>query len=47
MDVFSISSNKIADKIMKNSVIIEDRSTDKTYYLIDDGNSNLVFSYIW
>lgn len=44
MDVFTIPPSRIADGILPNTVVITDKSLDKTYQIIDDGNSNLIFS---
>jgi len=44
MDVFTIPQQKFGQKIVPHSVNIIDKSFDKTYHVIDDGNCNLVFS---
>jgi hypothetical protein len=44
MDVFTIPSNKLAGSIVKNTVKIVDKSLDKEYQIVDDGNCNLYVS---
>ena len=44
MDVFTIPQVKFGETLIPNTINIIDKSFDKTYNIIDDGNCNLIFS---
>ena len=42
MDVFTLSKNQFGEKIIPNSVLIQDNLGEIDYTIIDDGNTNLI-----
>ena len=47
MDVFSLSKNQFGEKIIPNSVMIQDDLGEIDYTIVDDGNTNLVLDGVY
>lgn len=47
MDVFTLSKNQFGEKIIPNSVLIQDNLGEIDYTIIDDGNTNLILDGIY
>jgi hypothetical protein len=47
VDVFTLSKNQFGEKIIPNSVLIQDNLGEIDYTIIDDGNTNLILDGIY
>jgi hypothetical protein len=47
MDVFTLTKNQFGEKIIPNSVIIQDDLGEIDYTIVDDGNTNLVLDGVY
>lgn len=47
MDVFTLSRNQLGEKIVPNSILIQDNAGEIDYTIVDDGNTNLILDGIY